>query len=253
MPRDVVVNPWAPDQPSEPMEPVGAATTPAPTPGRAPRRSPQTPPSPVPATRDRRGAGPSRPMSVPPRTSSPPPFRRAAWPAGVAESSRTGGGKFLKTSLPAGGMILKNHRSAPPLDYDGPGAWSPEHLLLAAVETCFLFTLRARQGLEDRVPRARSGERGHRGPSGGSYPVHGDRIAAHRATRRGPRSRALGPAEERADMPGVRVTVDPDSPGTGARDGRMNVRRAILPRPESSRVLGSAGLILMQLKLQLPT
>lgn len=34
--------------------------------------------------------------------------------------------------------------SAPPLDYDGPGdAWSPEHLMLAAVETCFLFTLRA--------------------------------------------------------------------------------------------------------------
>jgi peroxiredoxin-like protein len=35
-------------------------------------------------------------------------------------------------------------RAAPPLDFDGPGdAWSPEHLLLAAVETCFLFTLRA--------------------------------------------------------------------------------------------------------------
>ena len=35
-------------------------------------------------------------------------------------------------------------KSAPPLDFDGPGdAWSPEHLLLAAVETCFLFTLRA--------------------------------------------------------------------------------------------------------------
>jgi len=33
-------------------------------------------------------------------------------------------------------------RSAPPADFDGPGdAWSPEHLLLAAVETCFLFTL----------------------------------------------------------------------------------------------------------------
>jgi peroxiredoxin-like protein len=30
------------------------------------------------------------------------------------------------------------------VDYDGPGdAWTPEHLLLAAVETCFLFTLRA--------------------------------------------------------------------------------------------------------------
>jgi len=35
-------------------------------------------------------------------------------------------------------------RSAPPLEYDGPGdAWSPESLLLAAVETCVLFTLRA--------------------------------------------------------------------------------------------------------------
>ena len=35
-------------------------------------------------------------------------------------------------------------RMAPPADYDGPGdAWSPEHLLLASVQTCFLFTLRA--------------------------------------------------------------------------------------------------------------
>jgi peroxiredoxin-like protein len=35
-------------------------------------------------------------------------------------------------------------RTAPPVDFDGPGdAWGPEHLLLAAVETCFLFTLRA--------------------------------------------------------------------------------------------------------------
>lgn len=34
--------------------------------------------------------------------------------------------------------------SAPPADFDGPGdAWSPEHLLLASVQTCFLFTLRA--------------------------------------------------------------------------------------------------------------
>jgi peroxiredoxin-like protein len=34
-------------------------------------------------------------------------------------------------------------RSAPPVDFDGPGdGWAPEHLLLAAVETCFLFTLR---------------------------------------------------------------------------------------------------------------
>jgi len=50
---------------------------------------------------------------------------------------------------PAGHATLSTQgipelRSAPPLDFDGPGdAWSPEHLLLAAVETCFLFTLRA--------------------------------------------------------------------------------------------------------------
>jgi organic hydroperoxide reductase OsmC/OhrA len=35
-------------------------------------------------------------------------------------------------------------QSAPPPDFEGPGdAWSPEHLLLASVETCFLFTLRS--------------------------------------------------------------------------------------------------------------
>jgi len=35
-------------------------------------------------------------------------------------------------------------RMAPPVQYGGPGnLWSPEHLLLAAVEACFLFTLRA--------------------------------------------------------------------------------------------------------------
>lgn len=39
---------------------------------------------------------------------------------------------------------LPDLRTAPPADYDGPGdAWSPEHLLLASVETCFVFTMRA--------------------------------------------------------------------------------------------------------------
>jgi peroxiredoxin-like protein len=34
-------------------------------------------------------------------------------------------------------------RAAAPSDFDGPGdAWSPEHLLIAAVESCFLLTLR---------------------------------------------------------------------------------------------------------------
>jgi peroxiredoxin-like protein len=37
---------------------------------------------------------------------------------------------------------LPDLRVAPPRDFDGPGdAWSPEQLLLAAVESCFLFTL----------------------------------------------------------------------------------------------------------------
>ena len=35
-------------------------------------------------------------------------------------------------------------RMVEPAAYDGPGdAWSPEHLLLASVQACFLFTLRA--------------------------------------------------------------------------------------------------------------
>ncbi|HET9834156.1 MAG TPA: OsmC family protein [Vicinamibacterales bacterium] len=34
--------------------------------------------------------------------------------------------------------------TAPPIEFGGPGdAWSPEHLLLASVESCFLFTFRA--------------------------------------------------------------------------------------------------------------
>jgi peroxiredoxin-like protein len=39
---------------------------------------------------------------------------------------------------------LPQLQTAPPADFDGPGdAWSPEHLLLAAVESCFLFTFQA--------------------------------------------------------------------------------------------------------------
>jgi peroxiredoxin-like protein len=39
---------------------------------------------------------------------------------------------------------LPNLASAPPRDFEGPGdAWSPEQLLVAAVEACFAFTLRA--------------------------------------------------------------------------------------------------------------
>ena len=42
------------------------------------------------------------------------------------------------------GAGVPDLRSAPPADFGGPGdAWSPEHLLLSAVATCFLFTLRS--------------------------------------------------------------------------------------------------------------
>jgi peroxiredoxin-like protein len=52
------------------------------------------------------------------------------------------GGPSGYAALSADG--LPELRSAPPKDFDGPGdAWSPEHFLLAAVETCFLFTFRA--------------------------------------------------------------------------------------------------------------
>ena len=38
---------------------------------------------------------------------------------------------------------LPELHAAPPVAFDGPGdEWSPEHLLLAAVQACFLFTLR---------------------------------------------------------------------------------------------------------------
>ena len=57
------------------------------------------------------------------------------------EVALSGGPKGYATLLAGGAPAL---RSAPPKDFDGPGdAWSPEHLLLAAVETCFMFTFRA--------------------------------------------------------------------------------------------------------------
>ena len=53
------------------------------------------------------------------------------------------------TGGPSGYAVLTTSgipdlRTAPPADYGGPGdAWSPEHLLLGAVQTCFLFTLQS--------------------------------------------------------------------------------------------------------------
>lgn len=56
--------------------------------------------------------------------------------------ARLEGGPSGYAKLSAAGV--PDIRTAPPLDFDGPGdAWSPEQMLMAAVETCFLFTLQA--------------------------------------------------------------------------------------------------------------
>ncbi len=59
----------------------------------------------------------------------------------VYEVKLSGGPEGYATLSAAG---LSDLRTAPPPEFDGPGdAWSPEQLLVAAVESCFLFTLRA--------------------------------------------------------------------------------------------------------------
>jgi len=57
------------------------------------------------------------------------------------ESHLTGGPSGYAHVSSAGVPVL---RTAAPADFDGPGdAWSPEQLLLASVQSCYLFTLRA--------------------------------------------------------------------------------------------------------------
>ncbi len=57
------------------------------------------------------------------------------------EARLAGGPEGYATVSAAG---LPDLPTAPPVDFDGPGdAWSPEHLLMAAVEACFMMTLRS--------------------------------------------------------------------------------------------------------------
>lgn len=57
-------------------------------------------------------------------------------------SARIAGGPTGYATLSSSGV--PDLRTAPPLDFEGPGdAWSPEQLLLAAVEACFLLTFRS--------------------------------------------------------------------------------------------------------------
>lgn len=57
-------------------------------------------------------------------------------------------GKFMTELRYEGGKTTSLFESHPPIDVDGmskvsniPEAWSPPHMLLAAVESCFLITL----------------------------------------------------------------------------------------------------------------
>jgi len=55
---------------------------------------------------------------------------------------RIAGGPADHATLRSGGV--PDLPTAAPLEFDGPGdAWSPEQLLLGAVEACFLLTFRA--------------------------------------------------------------------------------------------------------------
>jgi peroxiredoxin-like protein len=55
---------------------------------------------------------------------------------------RIAGGPAGHATLASAGV--PDLRTAAPADFDGPGdAWSPEQLLLAAVDACFLLTFRA--------------------------------------------------------------------------------------------------------------
>jgi peroxiredoxin-like protein len=55
---------------------------------------------------------------------------------------RIAGGPGAYAQVSSGGV--PDLRTAPPFEFDGPGdAWSPEQLLLAAVEACFVMTFRA--------------------------------------------------------------------------------------------------------------
>lgn len=55
---------------------------------------------------------------------------------------RIAGGAAGHATLSSNGVA--DLLTAPPVDFDGPGdVWSPEQLLLAAVESCFVLTFRS--------------------------------------------------------------------------------------------------------------
>ena len=111
----------------------------------------------------------------------------------------------------------------PPLEFGGPGdAWSPEHLLLAAVQTCFLFTFRA-------VARASRVEFTSLTLSGEGTVSRVDGVTRFTEIVLRPRvglppgadrARALpGSREERDGLPGLLLSLDTGATGTRDRGG----------------------------------
>jgi len=69
------------------------------------------------------------------------------------------GGPSGHAQVSAGGLPAL--RAAPPVEYDGPGdAWSPEHLLLASIQTCFFVGLRGSQWASGGASGQRGQKRG---------------------------------------------------------------------------------------------
>ena len=142
------------------------------------------------------------------------------------------GGATGYAALSAAG--LPNVASAPPAEFDGPGdAWSPEQLLLAAVATCFAFTLRAVAQASRVDFTSRTDGRGGSGSARGPDVLQRDRAQASPAGAcgNGARARAAGAREGREDLPRLRVSRHADPAGARGRETTL-----------MSRLRGVAGL-----------
>ena len=108
----------------------------------------------------------------------------------------TGASAGYATASAAG---LPDMTTAPPAEYDGPGTrGAPEHLLLAAVSSCFLFTFRRCQGVARGLRRGRSGRGRHGRPDRRNHAVYGHRPPSDRDHASGADAGAVQRAIEKA-------------------------------------------------------
>lgn len=117
----------------------------------------------------------------------------------------TGGPSGYAELSSAGVPVL---RTAPPVDYDGPGdAWSPEHLVVASVQACFLFTLRA-------IARLSKVEFTALELDASGTVDRQDGVTRFTEIVRRSRARAARVGKEREGVFGVGVSLDPHPSGT---------------------------------------